>query len=169
MFDSAQPISKQEFDASEPALSEHKATPELISQFSQKAIKVVCKQDEVLFKMGEPVTSVYLVRAGEVGLMMPVSHTHAMMGFRAESGSLVGLPAAFSNAPYSMTAVAWKGTELGVMSRERFIDMIATNPTLSLDVLKILAAETRSARFAATEMERKRETSYLPTEGEGRA
>jgi hypothetical protein len=50
-----------------------------------------------------------------------------------------------------MTAMAWKGAELRVMSRERFCDMIAANPALSLDVLRILAAETRAARIAIAE------------------
>ena len=52
-----------------------------------------------------------------------------------------------------MTAIAWKGTELAVMSREKFVDMIATSPVLSMDVLRILAAETRAARMAAIEAE----------------
>ena len=150
MFNSTTPVWKQEFDSSEPALSEHKAAPELIAAFSQKAVKVACDHDEILFEKGEPARSVYLVTTGEVGLMMPVSASRAM-GFRAEPGSLVGLPAAFSNEPYSMTAMAWKGAELRVMSRERFCDMIAANPALSLDVLRILAAETRAARIAIAE------------------
>jgi hypothetical protein len=52
-----------------------------------------------------------------------------------------------------MTAIAWKGTELAVISREKFVDMIATNSQLSLDALKILAAETRAARIAIVEAE----------------
>ena len=50
-----------------------------------------------------------------------------------------------------MTAVARKGSELGVMSRERFCDMLASDPAFSRDVLRILAAETRAARIAMVE------------------
>lgn len=152
MLDPSLPISKQDFDSTNPRLlSEHRASPELTSAFSERAVSVVCTQDEVLFKRREPANAVYLVKAGEVGLMMLISGTRTV-GFRAEAGSLVGLPAAFGNEPYSMTAVAWKGAELAVMSRERFCDMIAANSTLSLDVLRILADETRSARIAITEI-----------------
>ena len=73
------------------------------------------------------------------------------LAFRASSCGFVELPSAFSNEPYSMAAIAWKGAELAVMSRDKFVDMIATNPALSLDVLKILAAETRAARMAIAE------------------
>lgn len=129
--------------------SESTVCLELIEAFARKATTVICSDNEVLFLKGEPGNCVYLVRSGEVRLLLPVS-SGAGVGFRAKAGSLVGLPAAFSNQAYSMTAVALKGSELGMMSRDRFCDLIATNATLSLDVLRILAAETRAARLAIT-------------------
>jgi CRP-like cAMP-binding protein len=73
------------------------------------------------------------------------------MGFSARSVSFVGLPATFSNEPYSMTAIANQGAEVAVISRDKFCDLIASNPALSLDVLRILAAETCAARMAIVE------------------
>jgi len=143
---------------SESDLSAHKATPELIAKISQWATKLSCTRKTVLFQQGEPASNVYLVRAGEVILTMPISSTRAM-SFRAMEGSLVGLPAAFSNEPYSMTAVAGVGSELERMDREQFWQMLIKKPTLSLDVLQILAAETRSARIAIVELGSKRRLS----------
>jgi len=48
------------------------------------------------------------------------------------------------------------------MSRERFSDLIASDHALSLDVLKILAAETRVARVAIVEAGAKRRNSKCP-------
>ena len=143
---------KQDFDreAFKLALSDSNASPELLAAFRQAAIKLTCTGHRVLFQKGEPGSCVYLVLTGEVGLMLPVQSNRGI-GFLAKSGSLVGLPAAFSKEPYSMTAVAWEGTELAVMSREKFCDMIAVNPLLSMDVVRILAAETRTARIAIIE------------------
>ncbi len=140
---------KEDFDevAVELDVSECKAGPELIAAFEKSAIKVVCSDVQTLFMKGEPGKCVYLVLTGEIGLVLPLSSTDEMR-FRARSGSLVGLPAAFSNGPYSMTAIVWKGAELAVMSRDRFCDMVASSPALSRDVLRILAAETRAARIA---------------------
>jgi len=151
MLDSL-PISKRDFDAiaADLSLSECTASPEFLAAFNKRAIQVSCNNDEVLFRIGEPGTSVYLIRSGEVGLILPVSNTDGI-GFRAKAGSLVGLPAAFSNEPYSMTAIAWKDSEIAVMSRERFCDLISSDHALSLDVLTILAAETRAARVAIVE------------------
>ena len=156
MLDSLR-ISKRDFDAiaAELSLSECTASPEFLSAFNKRAVQVSCNDDEVLFRIGELGTGVYLVRSGQVGLILPVSSTDGI-GFRAETGSLIGLPAAFSNEPYSMTAIAWKGSEIAVMSRDRFCDLIASDHALSLDVLKILAAETRAARVAIVEAGAKR-------------
>jgi CRP-like cAMP-binding protein len=75
------------------------------------------------------------VKSGEVALMLPVSEESAA-SFRVLAGTLVGLPAVFSNEPYSMTAIAWKGSEVEEMSCENFNEMIASDPTLSLAVLR---------------------------------
>lgn len=143
----------QSFDEAsvQPNLSEYKASPELAANFYQRATTILCPRGDVLFQKGEPGRNVYLIRSGEVALMLSLSPRRAM-GFRADAGSLVGLPAAFSSQPYSMTAVVWKEADLAVMSREDFCAMVASNPALAFDVLKILAAETRSARITITEV-----------------
>ena len=151
---------QQDFEviAVEPSLADFSPGPELVAAFNRKAVQVTCNSDEVLFQIGEPGTSVYLVRSGEVGLILPVADKEGI-GFRAKPGSLVGLPAVFSNERYSMTAIAWKGSEVSVMSRDRFCDLVASSPALSLDVLKVLAAETRAARVAIVDASAKRRNS----------
>lgn len=135
-------------------LSHNKATPALISEFSQRATKLLCTRKIVLFERGEPAKQVYLVRSGRVELTMPITSDEAM-AFRAAEGSIVGLPAAFSNEPYSLTALAYRGAELEEMDRRQFWEMLISKPALSLDVLKILASETRSARIAIVDVRSK--------------
>ena len=144
------PLTQNEFAELDESFYHCKATPDLIAAFENRAIKVICSENQVLFSHGEPARCVYLVLNGEVRMLLPLTPMDGM-GFHAESGSFIGLPAAFSNEPYSMTAIACKGTEVAVMSREKFCDLTATSPALSLYVLKILAAETRAARIAIVE------------------
>ena len=132
------------------SLYDCKATPELVAAFEKKAIKITCSENEVLFRSGEPGKCVYLILAGEIRLFLPLNSMDGM-GFQAQSGSFVGLPAAFSNESYSMSAIARKGTEVAVMSRDKFCDLVAADPMLALDVLRILATETRAARIAIVE------------------
>jgi CRP-like cAMP-binding protein len=146
------PITKAAFTDAFKSFYECQGSPELISAFEKRALQLVCSEDQILFRQGQPGECVYVVLTGEVGLLLPIAFNDGM-GFRAGTGSFVGLPAAFSNEPYSMTAIAWQGAELAMMSRDKFVDMIATDPQLSLAVLKILAAETRAARLAVIEAE----------------
>ena len=127
-----------------------KASPALITAFEKNAIKLTCTENQVLFKEGEPGDAVYLILAGEIGLFLPLTPMDGM-GFRARAGAFVGLPAAFSNESYSMSAIAREGTHVALMSRDRFCDLIAADPVLALDALKILAAETRAARITIVE------------------
>ena len=112
-------------------LSAHGATPELMATLYQASTKTDCTRDEVLFRQGDSPENVYLVLTGEVRLTMPVSSKSAL-SFHATVGSLVGLPAAFSNEPYSLTAVAKKGARLARISRQVFTAILAANPVFSL-------------------------------------
>ena len=142
-------------ESADGSLYECEASPDLIAAFDKRAVKVTCSETEVLFSRGEPGSYVYHVRTGAVTLTLPIANNHVIT-FRAESDSLIGLPAAFSNQPYSMSAIAMRGSEVAMMGRDKFCDLIANNPALSLDVLKILAAETRAARVAIVETGMKR-------------
>src|SRR5579859_5215646 len=117
---------------------ECKPSAQLIEAFEKNAVRVVCSDAQTLFNVGEPGNGIYFVEAGCIRLLLPLTPKDGM-GFSAQAGSFVGLPAAFSNEPYSMSAVAQGGAKLLVMSREKFCDLIASSPALSLDLLRILA------------------------------
>ena len=112
---------------------------------------MVCDHDRILFRQGETPSGLYVLRAGSVILDM-VSHTgEPLLDLSVPVGALLGLPGFIANQPYSLTAKATKGTELGLVSREDFSALMLSNPALSLKVLSVLAAEVRSARSAISE------------------
>ena len=73
------------------------------------------------------------------------------MSITLHPGSLLGLPALIGNEPYTPTATADAGAELGFVSREDFNSLMLTEPTLAIRVLRVLAAEVRTARHAISE------------------
>ena len=76
MFDSLH-IPKEDIHSVERALSAFNSSPELMAAFSKKSLKVRCKDDEILFRIGESGGSVFLVRSGEVELTLPFSSVAA--------------------------------------------------------------------------------------------
>jgi CRP-like cAMP-binding protein len=65
-----------------------------------------------------------------------------------QPGSILGLPALISDQPYSLTAIAGAGAQVRFVGRSEFFSLMQSNPLLSLKMLKVLAAEVRTARKA---------------------
>jgi CRP-like cAMP-binding protein len=72
----------------------------------------------------------------------------AIICLNAGSGSLLGLPGIIANEPYTLTAIARKGSAVRFVTRNDFEDLLREEPSLNLYVLQVLAAEVRSARLA---------------------
>jgi CRP-like cAMP-binding protein len=61
----------------------------------------------------------------------------------------MGLPGLVGNNPYSLTAEAKKGAEVSFVARDEFSRLMLTEPSLAMMILRVLAAEVRSARIAS--------------------
>jgi CRP/FNR family transcriptional regulator len=114
----------------------------------QQATPVSCSQDLVLFRQGDAPLGVYILKTGEVTLTMSSPAGVEIVATTAAAGSLLGLPGLIGNEPYTLTAIALAGAQLGFVDRETFTALMRTDSLLALKVLQVLAAEVRSARSA---------------------
>jgi CRP-like cAMP-binding protein len=128
------------------------ADQELLDALEKRSTSVVCDQDRILFRQGEESTGLYVLRSGSAILTMTSLAGEVILRTEVSAGALLGLPGFIGGQPYSLTAKAAKGAELGFVSRDDFSDLMIHNPTLSLKVLSVLAAEVRSARSAISHM-----------------
>lgn len=127
------------------------ADKELLDALERRSTRVICEEDRVLFRQGDTPAGLYVLRSGSATLSM-TSHTgEPLLSVPVSEGALLGLPGFVGDRPYSLTAKAAKGAELGFVSREQFSDLMLNNPSLSLKLLSVLAAEVRSARNAISE------------------
>jgi CRP/FNR family transcriptional regulator, cyclic AMP receptor protein len=124
------------------------ADPELVQALKAQSIPIRCEEDRVLFKQGDPPTGVYVLLAGTARLSMASPRGDVLMSMPVAAGSVMGLPALVGNQPYSLSASASKGAELAFVSREEFSVIMLHEPSLSMCVLRVLAAEVRTARSA---------------------
>jgi CRP-like cAMP-binding protein len=83
--------------------------------------------------------------------MTETTSGRAIICLPAGSGSLLGLAGIVANEPYTLTAMACKGSEIRFVTRSDFEDLLRVEPSLSSKVLQVLAAEVRSARQALSE------------------
>ncbi len=127
------------------------AEKELIEALEKRASTIVCAEQTRLFTQGADPKGLYLLRKGKATLTMESPTGGNLMSLTLHPGSLLGLPALIGNEPYTLTATAEAGAELGFVTREDFNSLMLTDPTLAVRVLRVLAAEVRSARHAISE------------------
>ena len=96
-----------EFDA-----SAFVADPELIEELEKRSTPVDCETERVLFNQDDPAVGLYLLRKGSVVLSMKAEAELPIFSVETGAGSLLGLPAVIGNQPYSLTAMARKGSQV---------------------------------------------------------
>jgi CRP-like cAMP-binding protein len=127
------------------------ADQQLIEALRKYALPVVCEGDRVLFNQGDAPDCLYIVHNGEVVLTMQSAAGDVLMDMPANEGSLLGLPGLIGNVPYSLSATAKGGAEVSFVGREDLNRLMLTNPSVSVGILRVLAAEVRTARMALVE------------------
>jgi len=124
------------------------AHPALISVLEKKSTPVDCATDRVLFAQGDPPVGVYILESGAVRLTMESAEGEPIVSTKAPEGSLLGLPGLLGNQPYTLTATAEAGSQVGFIPRDEFTALMQNEPAVALQILAVLAAEVRSARRA---------------------
>ncbi len=124
------------------------AAPELLAALEQHSTTIVCSEDRILFLQGESPDGLYILRSGSATLSMTSITGGPLVETEVAAGALLGLPGVIGNQPYTLTGKALRGAELGFVRREDFAKLMLADPSLSLKVLQVLAAEVRTARSA---------------------
>jgi CRP/FNR family transcriptional regulator, cyclic AMP receptor protein len=124
------------------------ADPTLLQALGRHSTLVPCKSDGVLFRQADPAIGVFIVHEGCVTLSMMSQDGHSLFAAQAKPGSILGLPGAVSNQPYTLGATARAGSQVTFVSRADLTALMQNDPALALRMLEVLAAEVRSARKA---------------------
>ena len=132
------------------------ANPKLFQALEQRSIPVPCSKGRILFMQGEAPIGLYLLKTGKATLIMKTEKGKEIVHLSVGSGSILGLPAIVGNEPFTLSAIAHDGTEVGFVARKDFEELIQAQPSLYPKMLEVLAAEVRSARLALTGMMGKR-------------
>lgn len=75
-----------------------------------------------------------------------------LMSIPVDPGSLLGLPGLVGNRSYTLSAAARRGSEVSFVSKNDFSQLMLTEPSLSMKILRVLAAEVRTARQALSNL-----------------
>lgn len=124
------------------------ADDELIEALVAGSNLVPCIEDCVLFNQGDEAVGVYVIQGGEIALVMKSELGGVVMCIQVGPGSLIGLPGAIADQPYSLTALARRGSVIRFTTSNELRELLVANPALYPSMLKVLATEVREARRA---------------------
>ncbi len=123
-----------------------KVDSELWSKFIAKARSVSRPAGAFLFKQGDSVDGLYLLKTGKARLTLHSTNGHMHFEETVEPGGLLGLPAAISGNPYSLSAEVIDDSELSFLSRQELAALMQDDITLSMKLVELLSQEVRAMR-----------------------
>ena len=122
-------------------------SPELKAELEQRATIVFKPKGAILFRRGEDVSGVFLIRSGRVSLALDCEiplYPARILG----PGAIAGLPATVSGNPYSLTAKVVDDAELAFVPRDAVLVCLQNNPPLCFQVMDLLSGEISDIRSA---------------------
>lgn len=122
------------------------ASPQLCSVLSAAGSMKNVPEGALLFRQGEEVKGIYVVKSGRVRLSLTDASTGSVSDRFAESGSVLGLPATMAGNAYSLTAEVRSQAEVVFVPRQRVLEILREQPTFCFEVVEILAQEVAHMR-----------------------
>jgi len=110
------------------------------------------RRGEVVFHVGDPGDALFLISSGSVKITLPSETGEEAILATLQPGEVFGELSLLDGAPRSATAVALELTETVVLQRDRFLQLLATEPTIREAVLANMAAEVRRLTIHVEEL-----------------
>jgi CRP/FNR family cyclic AMP-dependent transcriptional regulator len=101
------------------------------------------RRGETVFHVGDPGDALFIVISGSIKITLPAESGDEAILATLRPGDFFGELALLDGAPRSATAIAIEPTETYILARDRFRELIATEPVMREALLATLAAEVR--------------------------
>lgn len=122
-------------------------SPELQAEFERLATIIFKPKGTILFRRGDDVSGVFLIRSGRIILGLDYE-TPVYPAKILGPGAITGLPATVSGNSYSLTAKVAEDSELAFVPRDPVLECLKNNPLLCFQVMDILSDEISDIRSA---------------------
>ena len=101
------------------------------------------RRNETVFHLGDPGDALFIVMSGSIKITLPADTGDEAILATLRPGDFFGELALLDGAPRSATAVAIEPTETYILARDRFRELVATEPVMREALLATMAAEVR--------------------------
>ena len=123
---------------------------DLSTQLGELASELTKPAGTLLFRRGDPVSGIFLIRNGKVKLWLD-GEDHAYPPRILGPGSVLGLPATLSGSPYSLTAEVTEKAKLAFVPRDVLVNFLRRNASFCFQLMGTLSDEISDMRAALAE------------------
>lgn len=113
------------------------------------------KKGEIIFNQGDLPAGLYCVNSGKIKVFQTGEEGREQIIRFTKGGDIMGYRALLNNDAFSCSAVALDDCNVCFIPRDTFFALLQSNPQLSLDLLKLLAADLRFAENRITGLAQK--------------
>jgi ATP/ADP translocase len=117
----------------------HKIPGDVLTRIAQIAEEIRCEQNHVIFKEGDHGNSMFVIISGKVDV---IQNDHSIT--QLERGTCIGEMALLDQEPRSADAITLEESVLLKIDQEGFFQLMASNPEVMKQIVKILTRRVRS-------------------------
>lgn len=128
---------------------------EELAAFSANKSCMSYKKGQIIFNEGGHPLGLFCVNDGKVKLEHTGMDGKEQIVRMAKGGDVLGYRALLSSERYNASAVALDDTNVCFVPKETFFNVLKSNPTLSLEIIKMLSTELRKAEQTITDIAQK--------------
>ena len=118
---------------------------EELDQMAPLVIQRRLKKNTVVFHEGDPGSAFYLVKKGRVKVYKVARDGREQVLSIMGDGQIFGDVPAFDGGPYPATAAAMVDSEILLIRREDFQEIVRRHPEIALKVIQVLGSRLRQA------------------------
>ena len=127
----------------------HKIPGDVLTRIAQIAEEIRCEQNHVIFKEGDHGESMFVIISGKVDV---IQNGHSIT--QLERGTCIGEMALLDHASRSADAITLEESVLRKIDQEGFFQLMASNPEIMKQIVKILTRRVRSMNKKLTNAQR---------------
>ena len=116
---------------------------------------MIFKKGQIVFQEGGNPIGIYCINSGKIKISHAGTEGKDQIVRLAKEGDILGYRALLSNERYNSSAIALDDTDVCFIPKETFFTVLKENPTLSMEILKMLSIELRKAEQMITDLAQK--------------
>jgi CRP/FNR family transcriptional regulator len=132
-----------------------KAEDENIAAINEARVCSLYKKGQVIFQEGAHSFGIYCINSGKVKLTHSGDDGREQIIRLGKAGDIMGYKALLSGERLTATAIALEDAQVCFIPKDLFLNVLQKDPSLSLEMMRILSSELRKAELKITHLAQK--------------